>query len=257
VKADKTTWKPVPLAIDDALKREVESVAKALNQKQAWVMREAMRKGLEIVQGGKVVRLSAELAHFVASNAERFKRTEQSILAEAVERGIKAVELHALVEQAKKEGTMSEQAADAMLAQSGPNAYPEKRAVQEAVRERGNLAIQLDDLLSHCPEARERKALIEQHEYLMRKRYGTGPSMWGTGVGTDQLKKNIAVMEAEIAKGARPSPETLSMHEQVKAFSESIPIYPRTSIGTLPVTVKPVAPNSAKPSKRAKKKPGQ
>lgn len=265
---EKTNWKPVPLAMDAALKREVEAVAKALDQKQASVMRDAIRKGLPLVKsGGKVVNLSAELAHFVASNAERFNRTEDSILAEAVERGVRAVELHALIEQLKAEGGMTDSAAEAMLKRSSLTVYPEQRAVREAMLERGELAIQLDDLLRHCPEARERKELIEKHGELIRKRYGTGPSMWGSGVSTEHLKQNIATFESEIAKGAGPGRETESLLETLEELQQHGPRYFPKSIQVLKPERKPKAtesesappraPSSEKPAKRAKKKPGK
>ena len=244
--------------MDAELKREVEAVAKALNQKQASIMRDAIRKGLPLVKsGGKAVHLRAELAGFVASNAERFKRTEESIISEAVERGIESVALHATIAEAKKEGTMSPAMAEHMLKQSSLTAYPEQRAVREAMQERGKLAIQLDDLLRHCPEARERKELIEKHAELTHKLYAGGPVMWGSGVTTEHLKQNIASFESEIAKGAVAPPEAVAWTAKIERLQQAPPHYSHKFINRLSVTEIPAAPSPAKPSKPGKKKSGK
>jgi hypothetical protein len=96
--SDKTTWKPVPLAIDSELKAEIERAATSLRRTQADVMRDAIRKGLPLVEsGGEVIRLSGTLSDKVGELAARFlrydqPRTREEIIDEAVRCGIRAVQ---------------------------------------------------------------------------------------------------------------------------------------------------------------------
>jgi hypothetical protein len=91
--AAKTTWKPVPLAMDDDLKREVELASKDLNQKQATVMRDAIRKGLPLVKsGGEVISLDGPLSEEVTRVQNTTGMTRVKVLLEAVRAGLPMVE---------------------------------------------------------------------------------------------------------------------------------------------------------------------
>ncbi len=244
----------IPVSMDDDLLSQIDRIAKEKKLSRSAVMRAALQSGIGHVQSGGAadsLTLDSEISRFINELTKRYGKTRNSILFEAIQHGIRAVELYAMIELAQKEGTISEGAAAAMMTQSGPDVYPEQRAVREAIRQRGKLAIQLDDLLRHCPQARDRMQLIEKHGELMRKRYGTGPSMWGSGVDTEQLKENIANLEEELAQGKGPAPESLQTLESLK--SPSVPKYSPQSIAKLPVALFSPPPKTKRGEKKSKK----
>jgi hypothetical protein len=56
---------------------------------------------------------------------------------------------------------------------------------------------QFNDLLHHCRDARERSEVLEKLDKLNQWATGSGYSMWGRGVGTDELKRQVARRERE------------------------------------------------------------
>ncbi len=158
----------------------------------------AIRAGPPLVNsGGEIVRLSGALSEFADALAKHYNKTRESILLEAIERGIPAVGAQLLYTTGKElPGDMARAMLDA-----NPDAEPMRRVVREATRARGALQIQLDDLLQHCEEARERKEIVERVTELHRKLKGSWPKMWGSGVSTAKLKRQIAELEREAASG--------------------------------------------------------
>jgi DNA-binding transcriptional regulator YbjK len=117
---------------------------------------------------------------------------------------------------------------------TNPDAEPLLREVRNAKIAKGALQIQLDDLLEHCPEARARKEVVEKAMELHRKRHGSWPSLWGHGVNTAELKRQVAALTAELEKGAGTSPETVSTVQGLKA--QAGPRYAVKSVAKLPFT---------------------
>ena len=192
--------------LDDETRREIELAMAATGENvAATILRKAIRAGLPLVKsGGEAVRLSGELSDFVGACASRGKRTRESIIAEAVQRGIRGVDTCLMIEEARANGIpegalASVQAADEM------DLYPEKRAVRQALREKGALQIQLEDLLQHCPEARERKETLEKLVTLARSVRGGWPSMWGSGVSTAELQRQLGALETEAKTKGLPT----------------------------------------------------
>jgi predicted transcriptional regulator len=180
----------IPVAMDKDFLAAIDTAAAELNDSRSGTMRRAIRAGLPLVtRGGESVRMSGAVSDFVGELAKHYNRTRESILVEAVERGIRAVEAHAMY-NAPEGKEMGEGMIQAMLG-ANPDTQPLRIQVLNAKRERGALAIQLADLLQHCPEAQERKEVMERHLELYRAVYGSWPSMVGSGVSTAELQKQI------------------------------------------------------------------
>jgi len=215
--------KAVPLAVSlpVSLIAEIDRIAADVKDSRSGVMRRAIRAGLPLVKsGGEVVRLSGELADLVGELAVAYKRSRENILAEAVQRGIRAVNSFGAIEEARANG-MNEAALAGFEQVEELDRYPEKRAVRQVLREKGALQIQLDDLLQHCPEARERKETIERLVPLARQQRGAWPNMWGSGVSTAELKRQLAELEAGGSAEAAPAAGTSAARPVTAAAAKS------------------------------------
>lgn len=242
----------IPVALDNESLAAIDRVAKVRNETRSAVMRAAIRAGLETVEtggGADMLRLDGNLSRFVDELAKEYGKTRAAILAEAVESGIRAVETRNLIEKTKADPEM-ENMGKAMEGWNDADIYPEKRVARQAMLERGRLQIQLDDIFRHCPDAKQRKELIEKHDKVMKKRYGSAPNMWGSGVSTEHLESNIKHMEEELAKGEGPSADAVAMQEQLERIENAPPRYAVKKLMKLPVQI--VKP--AKPGKPAKNK---
>lgn len=184
----------IPLSLEAELLALIDTAATELNDNRSNVMRKAIRAGLPLVaRGGESLRLNGDLSDAVGALAKHYNRTRESILVEAVQKGIGAVEATALLHSPEEKEFPPEVLQ--LMHNSLPGAHPMRDVVQRAKRERGALQIQLDDLLRHCPGAQERKEVIERHMELYRAQHGSWPSMWGAGVSTEDLKRQIALLQ--------------------------------------------------------------
>lgn len=199
--------------LDDETRREVSSAMEATGEKvAATLLRKAISKGLPLVRsGGDVVRLDGALSDFAGKLAEHYGLSRESILVEAIQRGIHSTQAHLLYKSTKE---IPPEVAELMLRSSGEK-EPLLREVQRAKIERGALEIQLDDLMRHCPDARERKEVIEKLMHLEREKRGSTFNRFGKGVGTEELKRQLADLELAAPTPAeqrikRPEPPPVS-----------------------------------------------
>jgi hypothetical protein len=103
--------------------------------------------------------------------------------------------------------------AQTILAHHDLTIHPEKRAAKVAMLERAMYWEQVWDLVSHVPEAQERKEVIEKL-IALRIAAKQWPRVWGCGLRTSEIKWQVAMHEkyghdsnqwpkAEIAKRER------------------------------------------------------
>ena len=234
------------MALDDDLLADLDRVAKSRNETRSAVMRAAIRAGLEIVKSGSaadVLTLDSELTRYIDEMANAYNMTRQAIILEAIRRGARAVNAHHMFETAQG---VSPETMKAML-RHDPNAEPHLRAVLEAKIALSTLEVQFEDMLRYVPEARKRKELIERNNELGIKRHGSAFTQWGCGTSTESLKRNITVMESELAKGKTASPEALAEYQKLEAMRRSPAPYPLLSVRKFPVKmVKPAKKKSRK-----------
>ncbi|MCU0783212.1 MAG: hypothetical protein MUF81_04020 [Verrucomicrobia bacterium] len=186
----------IPVSMDDAFLAELDAVAADVKDSRSSVMRRAIRAGLPLVKSGgaaDVLTLDSESSKEADALASGHKRTRHSVLLEAIRHGIRAVDLYAMLEQARREGT-PEGVLQAMEASHDLDAHPEKRAVKKAIAERAAFWIQVEDLVNHVPQARERKEAIERLIEL-RRSAKDWPSVWGRGLSTEEVKWQVAMHE--------------------------------------------------------------
>lgn len=196
----------IPVTMDSELLAEIDRVAAARKEKRSATMRAALRVGLRILEGGgsDSLTLDSETDHYVNLLANGYKRTRNGILIEAIRRGVAAVEAHLM----QTDTNAVDPDIAKWAARSIHGAEPLLDEVRKAQLERFLIWNQFNDLLQHCPEARERKAVVEKLDALNRWATGSGYSMWGKGVGTDELKRQIAKREKEAAeRGASVNPQ--------------------------------------------------
>jgi predicted transcriptional regulator len=210
---------PVPVALDAELLAEIDAVAADVKDSRSGVMRRAIRAGLPLVKsGGEVVRLSGELADSVGELVARFaeipgqKRTRDGVLAEAIQRGFRAVELQAMIEDGRARG-MDEASLHGVLASHGLDTYPEKRTVREALLAKGALEIQLADLLANFPGAAARQQAIQQLIEL-RRAAGFWPKVWGCGLSTAEIQWEISMRERHGPDSAQWPKEEVERRER-------------------------------------------
>lgn len=89
----------IPLSIDNESLAAVDRVAGDRNETRSLVMRKAIEEGLPLVKAGgnaDVLTLDSDLSDFVNELAKNYKRKRNSILLEALRRGVRAVEAHLL-----------------------------------------------------------------------------------------------------------------------------------------------------------------
>jgi metal-responsive CopG/Arc/MetJ family transcriptional regulator len=285
----------IPVSMDDAFLAEIDSVAETRKTSRSAVMRDALRAGLEIVKAGgaaDVLTLDSELSQDIEAEAKRGNRTRNSVLLEAIRHGIKAVDTYQMIKEAKEKEGMDDAMAQAILAHWAFDLYPEKRAVRVAMAERAVYWQQVWDLVTHVPEARERKEAIEK---LIKMRLTTKqwPKVWGCGLSTTEIKWQAAMLEkygpdssqwpkeeiekrererkAGTDKGKNPGdspdvsaippalakalnePETRAkLIEEARRRVETNTISPAATSDVMPQSAAP-----SKPSKPAKKKPGK
>ncbi len=194
-RARKDLARNVPVSIDKELLATVDGVAGDRNETRSLVMRKAMLAGLPIVKAGgnaDVLTLDSEISDFVDGLAKIYKRKRNSILLEALRRGVRAVEAHLLY---NSNDEIPPEVSQAML-NSNPDAEPLLREVRNARIERGALKIQLDDLLRHVPEAKRRADTIEKLTALRRQPGGGGGgSPWGCGLSNEELEWQVSMSE--------------------------------------------------------------
>ena len=167
-------------------------------------MRKAIQEGLPIVKAGgnaDVLVLDSELSDFLNELAKNYKRKRNSILLEAIRRGVRSVEAHLLY-------TSNDEIppeVSKMMLNSNPDAEPLLREVRSAKIDRGALKIQLNDLMFHVPEAKRRADAIEKLAELRRQPGGGGGgSPWGHGLSTAEIEWQISMKEKY---GAQPYPK--------------------------------------------------
>lgn len=156
--------------------------------------------------------VDGETSNYADDLARHFKRTRNWVLLDAIRRGIRSVNVHLM-------RTDNDDVSDAALksiVQSDPDAEPHLREVRNAKRELGALQIRFDDLLRHCPDAQERADIIERYVSLARQQHGSFPSMWGSGVSTEQLKKQLAALELEQPIRELPAPPSFIQERAAK-----------------------------------------
>ena len=185
----------IPLSIDNESLAAVDRVAGDRNETRSLVMRKAIEEGLPLVKAGgnaDVLTLDSDLSDFVNELAKNYKRKRNSILLEALRRGVRAVEAHLLY---TSNDEIPPEVSKAML-NTNPDAEPLLREVRNARIERGALKIQLDDLLRHVPEAKRRADAIEKLTAIRRQPGGGGGgSPWGCGLSTEEIEWQISMSE--------------------------------------------------------------
>ncbi|MEO5802529.1 MAG: hypothetical protein ABIR24_03300, partial [Verrucomicrobiota bacterium] len=129
------------------------------------------------------------------------ERTRNSIIIEAIRRGIRSVDAH-LLYSTPSEGIPPEMSQH--MLDMNPDAEPLMREVRAAKIAKGKLEIQLDDLRRHCPGVQHRLDLMEKLAAFRRK----------GGINYSLLQANLSneYMEWEI-----------SMHERFGSDSSSWP----------------------------------
>lgn len=243
-KTKKNPSTPIPVALDDQLLSGIDEVSSELSDTRSSIMRRAIRAGLPLVKsGGDVVRLSGAISDHVGELSKLYKRDRERLLIDAIERGIHSTQAHLLYQP---RDDISPEAAEGMLQCSGDK-EPLLREVQQAKIEKGGLQIQLADLMHHCEDARDRKETIERHANLARKKYGSWPPMWGKGVTTEELKRQISRMEK---KPGISEKERLKWEEMKSSHG---PEYAVRQIVTMQLTTESDVPSSEKKSAPKKK----
>lgn len=194
-RARKNMARNIPLSIDNELLAAIDRVAGDRNETRSFVMRKAIQEGLSLVKAGgnaDVLTLDGELSDFLNELAKIYKRKRNSILTEAVRRGVRAVKAHLLY---NSNDEIPPEVSKMML-NANPDAEPLLREVRSAKIDRGALKIQLDDLLRHVPEAKRRADAIEKLTAIRRQPGGGGGgSAWGNGLSTDEMEYQIAMAE--------------------------------------------------------------
>ncbi len=254
----------IPVAMDSEFLAEIDSVAADVKDSRSGVMRRAIRAGLPLVKsGGEVVSLDGELSRDVEEVSKLTENSRPKVLLESIRAGLQAFLHKAMREKIVAAQNQKPENAAGLLAVMDASPWNSNPLWQESramLAERGAVKVQLLDLLAEVPEARERKEVIERHANLFRQRRGSWPSMWGSGVSTAELKRQIAELEREAASGGAPRPAAppegdVSGSAAAARATEKFP--PRTEAAKPEPSPKGDAPDSAnpRPAKSAAKPP--
>ena len=191
-----------------------DRVAGDRNETRSLVMRKAIENGLPLVEAGgnaDVLILDGELSDFLNELAKIYKRKRNSILLEALRRGVRAVEAHLLY-------TSNDEIppeVSKMMLNANPDAEPLLREVRTAKIDRGALKIQLDDLLRHVPEAKRRADAIQKLTAIRRQPGGIGGgSAWGNGLSTEEMEWQVAMGEKYGANSANWPEDQKAAHAE-------------------------------------------
>lgn len=228
MKQKKKPAMPVPVALDDDLIAEIDGVADEKKASRSAVMRMAIRAGLPIVKSGGAgdsLTLDSETDREVMELVNYFKKTRSFVLLAAIRKGLTAVNGELL-----RNSSDPKEAEAAFIFRDKREDTPLLEEIRKVKLERFEFEIQLLDLFQQCPEARERKEVIERVVALHRKQYGSWPSMWGKGVDTEELKRQIAKYGP---------PETASSEASVA--ENSVAAAKRTADNNLNPTQKPAS----------------
>lgn len=194
-KPHKNLARNIPLSIDEGLLTVIDRIAGDRNETRSLVMRKAIQEGLPLVKAGgnaDVMTLDSDISDFVNELAKIYKRKRNSVIIEAVRRGVRAVEAHLLY---NSNDEIPPEVSKMMLNQS-PDAEPLLREVRTAKIERGALKIQLDDLLHHVPEAKRRADAVEKLTTIRSQPDGSGGgSAWRSGLSTEEIEWQVAMAE--------------------------------------------------------------
>lgn len=153
----KTVWKPIPVALDEDLERQVERIATARGEKKSAVMRAAIRAGLPLVESGsrgESLPLDDETSRDTDKVASEFRLNRERVLLDAIKIGLPALyaRLH------RKSAMAAEKSDPEKIANFWEHvlahdldANPSRREFAEVMRTLKRNTNILSDLLEHTP----------------------------------------------------------------------------------------------------------
>ena len=197
----KTT--PLAISLDEASIAEIDRIAKLRRDSRSSVMRAAIQAGLPMIEtgSGEMVLMDGPLSEDVKKVGEWQKWSRQKVIIESIRLGLPSVAArfasHDGLERSGITGEDAKKWEEIMLAHD-PESLPLARDYQKLRQEAGRLRRLLRDAETMVPAVEERMALLKRHVEL-QVQSGTFFTGFAYGVSTEEIKRQIAEFESQIA----------------------------------------------------------